>query len=71
MEQRKVKVAWCVCNESILLVAALPYAETDKGTVRDFCKLANKGHKIEYMELETFKESPFMSCDCNSKKKRK
>jgi hypothetical protein len=71
MEQKKVKVAWCTCNKSILLVAVLPCAETDKQTVRDFCKLANKGYKIEYMELETFKASPFMECSCNDKKKKR
>jgi hypothetical protein len=71
MENRQVKVAWCTCNKSILLVAALPYAETDKETVRDFYKLASKGHTVEYMELDTFKASPFMECNCNDKKKKR
>ena len=63
LKERKAKVAFCKCEKGIFLMSALPYAETNKSSVREFAKYARQGYRIDYLDLDKAKEL-FYKCDC-------
>jgi len=67
---RKVKVAWCKCGKSISLVSAMPHAEIDKDSIKEFTEFAKDGCKIQIITMHVFKQKPFLTCKCFEKKKK-
>lgn len=47
----RVKVAYCLCGEKIVMGSRMPMAETDKESIKDFAKYAKEGRKIDYVKL--------------------
>lgn len=55
MSLNKFKVATCACGQ-IFLAAALPDAEIDSGTCRQFRKYAKEGYRIAYVDAQAVKD---------------
>ena len=69
--EKKVKIAYCGCGASVIQVTVYPDAESNKDFVKEFYRLAQSGDKIETVTLEEFYKLPFLTCDCDKKKKVK
>lgn len=69
-DRRKVKVGWCKCGKCITLASVMPHAEIDKEAIKEFTEYAKDGCKIQIITMTVFRQKPFMTCNCNDKKKK-
>jgi hypothetical protein len=54
-EEKRCKVGFCSCGIRISLAAITPDADTDDDIIAQFKEFANKGRKIDYMDIDEMK----------------
>lgn len=55
-DNKRCKVAFCKCGVRVSKVSILPDGDTDKDLLKEYKKMAAKGHRIDYMTVGEMKE---------------
>ena len=60
VDQKLVKIYYCMCGQSVELVSVLEHAETNKVAKKQFKDAEKWGRKVETITLAEFKEKSFL-----------